>query len=77
MTGEATMIVDLIDPPGGAEFGFPKPLCDAEEADLDSWLIANGYPEDWVMSFPNGVPCRIVSCPADELWRFGIGEGLV
>ena len=74
MKGATTLSVDLIDPPDGARFGFPKPIGDGDENDLDSCLIANGYPENLVRSFPSGVPCRIVSCPVDELWRFGIGE---
>jgi len=76
MTANASEVdlVDLVDPPAGAPFGFPKWLDDAEGIDLDGWLIANGYPEDWVRAYPNGVPCRIITCPVDQLWRFGIAR---
>ena len=69
---DGARFVDLVDPPGGGAFGFPTPLGDWDAADIGGWLVANGYPEEWVRLYPEGVPCRIVSCPAGELWRFGI-----
>ena len=67
-------MIDLIDPPAGEAFGFPKPFNGKDGVGLDEWLAANGYPQEWIDRFPEGVPCRIVSCPAAELWRYGRGE---
>lgn len=51
----------MIDPPNGDAFGFPKPFDEDEEnTDLNTWLLANGYPQDWIDLFPDGVPCRII-----------------
>lgn len=56
----------LIDPPNGHEFGFPKPFeGDIGTLDLDAWLLANGYPQEWVDMFPSGQGCRILG-PVDE-----------
>jgi hypothetical protein len=48
-----------IDPPGGWQFGFPKRF-DGDEKAIDAWLLANGYPPDWIDLFPGGVKCRII-----------------
>ena len=74
MSGSEIEMVDLIDPPAGGPFGFPKPFIGADGVDLGDWLVANGYPREWVDRFPGGVPCRILSCPVNELWRFGLGD---
>ena len=53
--------VIFIDPPNGSEFGFPKHF-DQDEVpdDLDEWLLANGYPLEWLKLFSRPVPCRIL-----------------
>ena len=40
----------VIDPPGGWQYGFPKPIRDefytlGDDFDLARWLISEGYPE--------------------------------
>jgi hypothetical protein len=49
----------LIDPPEGWKFGFPK-RWNGQLADLDydSWLLANGYPAEYVARYPGGRSCR-------------------
>jgi hypothetical protein len=34
-----------VDPPEGWMYGFPKIWNKTENPDVESWLIANGYPE--------------------------------
>lgn len=53
-------IVKMIDPPNGHAFGFPKTFDGADEENHDAWLVANGYPQEWVELFPGGVPSRIL-----------------
>ena len=51
----------LIDPPNGHAYGFPKPFQgDIDALDLNAWLGENGYPQDWITLFPDGVPCRLI-----------------
>lgn len=56
-------LVQMIDPPNGHAFGFPKRFdgdVDALGRDgLAAWLLENGYPQEWIDLFPNGVPCRV------------------
>jgi hypothetical protein len=44
------MKVLMIDPPGGWQYGFPKPVHEefhtlGEDFDLGRWLVEQGYPE--------------------------------
>ena len=49
-----------IDPPGGEDYGFPKPFDGPlEDIDIDLWLVENGYPQRLVDRWPDGVPCVI------------------
>lgn len=48
-----------IDPPEGWRYGFPKRF-DGDEADVNAWLLANGYPQASVDLWPQGVPFRII-----------------
>jgi len=52
------MRVQMIDPPDGHLYGFPKRFEAAEGTSTDEWLLANGYPQHEIDGFPNGVPCR-------------------
>ena len=54
------MRVQMIDPPAGWRYGFPKPYVPENDLEhLDDWLLANGYPQREVDQWPNGVPCRL------------------
>lgn len=58
-----------VDPPNGAEFGFPKRfLGDPDTVNFDQWLLDNGYPQAWIDLFPGGVPCRVIG---GENGRYG------
>lgn len=63
-------MVELIDPPMGGKFGFPKVFDGVEGVDLGTWLVASGYPQRLVDLYPGGVPARILQCRDDHLWRF-------
>ena len=58
--------VQMIDPPNGHAFGFPKPFDGIEDDNLEGWLLANGYPQEWVDRFPGGVPCRLIWLEPDD-----------
>jgi hypothetical protein len=53
------MRIQMIDPPAGWRYGFPKPYVPGDENSLDGWLLANGYPQHEVDQWPKGVPCRL------------------
>ena len=57
-------MVQMIDPPNGHAFGFPKPFDDVSGEALNDWLLANGYPKEWIDLFPGGVLCRILDVDA-------------
>lgn len=58
-----------IDPPAGWAFGFPRRF-DGDEAQINIWLLAHGYPERWINLWPGGVPCRIIESPKPvESWE--------
>jgi hypothetical protein len=46
-----------IDPPAGWRYGFPKVLPDNVQ-DINAWLVSEGYPQDIIDTFPDGVPCN-------------------
>lgn len=46
-----------IDPPGGWQYGFPKPIPDNVD-DVKAWLIANSYPESEIASLGEHFYCR-------------------
>ena len=49
-----------IDPPSGAEYGFPKPFDPAPGQAIDDWLLANGYPQSEIDKWRGrGVPCFV------------------
>ena len=45
-----------IDPVEGWRYGFPKVLPDNVQ-DINEWLVAEGYPQEQIDAFPQGVPC--------------------
>lgn len=56
-----------IEPPLGWQYGFPKPIPegvdpDAFIANLDDWLVANGYPRELIDQQGGTVAdsCRII-----------------
>jgi len=48
----------FIDPPSGWKYGFPKALPEPQPENINAWLVANGYPQEEIDVFPNGVPYR-------------------
>lgn len=53
----------LCDPPGGWQYGFPKPMpAWANESDeaFNVWLLFEGYPKKEIDSFGGKVPCRLI-----------------
>ena len=64
-----------IDPPSGWKYGFPKEapanLREMTEAQLNEWLVANGYPksevEAWTKSGKyKSVPCRFFTQAVEQ-----------
>lgn len=60
------MKLRMIDPPAGADYGFPKPFDLPDGVSLDEWLLQNGYPQAEVEKWPGGVPCRIYCVDDDQ-----------
>jgi len=63
----------ICDPDMGWKYGFPKPIPHnylEDYEDLESWLVANGYPQEqvdyWKATRFKGVPCRF--------WEKELGE---
>ncbi len=44
---EATR-VQLIDPPSGWKYGFPRPYDKKDDQTLEEWLVENGYPQSLI-----------------------------
>ena len=56
-------VVSLIDPPEGWKYGFPKPFPEMPAEDVEVWLALNGYPEERINYWLNGmgyIPYRII-----------------
>lgn len=53
--GKSSMI--MIDPPTGWLYGFPKAFPE-DVTNVDEWLVKNGYPQEEVDCWADGVPCR-------------------
>lgn len=52
---------DLVDPPSGWKYGFPKPWDGEPGETVDSWLERRGYPEREILYWrPIGMPIRII-----------------
>lgn len=50
-------MVQLIDPPEGWRYGFPKVL-PKEVEDVRAWLVASGYPQKLIDSYGEYFYCR-------------------
>ncbi len=58
-------MVAWIDPPEGWRYGFPKDIPEGVEpeeflASINSWLVANGYPQEMIDLHGGNVRCRII-----------------
>jgi len=61
------MTMRWIDPPAGADYGFPKPFDPAPGQKIEDWLLANGYPQSEIDIWQGrGVPCRMWVRGEDE-----------
>ena len=50
----------MIDPPSGWLYGFPKVIPQEEGLDINTWLVANGYPQAEIDKFKaDEFPCRM------------------
>lgn len=49
--------MNMIDPPTGWLYGFPKVFPD-DVTNVNEWLVENGYPQEEVDCWADGVPCR-------------------
>jgi hypothetical protein len=49
--------VQMIDPPSGWKYGFPKPIPE-DVTDINKWLTENGYPQEEILSFGDYFFCR-------------------
>ena len=50
----------MIDPPSGWLYGFPKEIPDEKDLDINTWLVANGYPQSEIDKFADApFPCRM------------------
>jgi len=54
----------MVDPPEGWRYGFPKEVkayrsYGGVPIKMESWLLANGYPQSEIEKWPEGVPYRI------------------
>jgi hypothetical protein len=47
----------MIDPPTGWLYGFPKAF-PGGVTNVNEWLVENGYPQEEVDCWADGVPCR-------------------
>lgn len=48
MKNRIDRVGQLIDPPGGWRFGFPKPYMPRLGENMRDWLVREGYPESEV-----------------------------
>ena len=51
----------IVDPPSGWQYGFPKPYFKdriEDSAELNAWLVSEGYPQAEIDVFKNGLPVR-------------------
>ena len=51
----------IVDPPSGWRYGFPKPYVKnkiEDRAELNAWLVSEGYPQSEIDVFENGLPVR-------------------
>ena len=53
--------VIMIDPPGGWQYGFPKPCLISEEQSFQDWLIEHGYPQ-------SEIDVRVVDRQCCQIW---------
>ena len=37
---------EMIDPPSGWKYGFPKTFDTEKDGNMHEWLVANGYPQE-------------------------------
>lgn len=51
------MKVQMIDPPSGWKYGFPKPLPE-DVKDTCRWLVEQGYPQQEIDRFGDHFVCR-------------------
>ena len=55
-----TTFKKIIDPPSGWLYGFPKVIPQEEGLDINTWLVANGYPQAEIDKFKaDEFPCRM------------------
>lgn len=55
----AKVIVNLIDPPHGYLYGFPKELPN-DVKDIYKWLVKNGYPQYIINNLGDSFTYRII-----------------
>lgn len=59
--------VTMIDPPGGWQYGFPKPFLISEKQSFQDWLIENGYPQ-------SEIDVRVVDRQCCHIWITEVDE---
>lgn len=53
----------IIDPPSGWRYGFPKALPEPKPDDINKWLVDNGYPQSEIDKLGEHFYCRYWDAP--------------
>lgn len=55
----------MIDPPGGWQYGFPKPIPQDQMKRTREWLVENGYPQQEIDRCGDHFYCRYWEADVD------------